>query len=332
MGRNAVDPVERYLDVFEELRRGKRWTTDTNVLRFCALTLAASDVVGSLDGLEAAAKTLASEAGGFSPLSSSVRYAVAAILLRRGLDPATTVRRVRETLTAFKAHKLQKGGIHPLLAALLLVLDSGGGVPTSATIVRLKEIIIRWKKDHFFLTGVDDYPMAAMHATRAVGIEELALEVEQVYQNLRAAKFSLGNPLQMVSHLLVLSDLGPHEAVRTFDRMASTLKAGGQRVWQGQYDEVALLVLSGARVDDAADRAIAYRDRLRAVKPRPSAEIAFSIAAGVVLAEQAEAIGELDDAQTASNLRSVQTILEAQQAAIVACMAASTVATTAASS
>ena len=327
-----MDPVERYLDVFDELRRGKRWSTDTNVLRFCALTLAASDVVGSLDGLEAAAKTLASEAGGFSPLSSSVRYAVAAILLRRGLDPATTVRQVRETLTAFKAYKLQKGGAHPLMAALLLVLDADGKVPSDTTIARLKEIIVRWKRDHFFLTGVDDYPMAAMHATRAVGVEELALEVEQAYQNLRAAKYSLGNPLQTVSHLLVLSDLGPDEAARTFDRMACTLKAGGQRVWQGQYDEVALLVLSGARVDDAADRAIAYRDRLRAVKPRPSSEIAFSIATGVVLAEQAEASGGLDDAQAASNLRSVQSILEAQQAAIVACMVASTAATTAASS
>ena len=39
-----MDPVERYLEVYDELRRRKRWSTGDNVLRFAALTLAASDV------------------------------------------------------------------------------------------------------------------------------------------------------------------------------------------------------------------------------------------------------------------------------------------------
>lgn len=323
-----MDSVERYLEIFEGLRRKKRWSTDANILRFCALTLAAADAADTGFDLEAAAKGLASEAGGFSPLSTSIRYAVAAILLRRGLDPAATVREVKRTLTRFKDHKLKKGGAHPLLAALLMVLDVGGGAPTDATIGRLKGIIDRWNEDHFFLTGVDDYPMAAMHATRDRGVEELALEVEQIYQGLRAAKYSQGNPLQLVSHLLVFSDLGPQEAAHRFDRMARALKERGQRVWQGQYDEVALLVLSGAPVADAAARAISYRDRLRAVKPRPSSEIAFSIATGVVLAEQVQSMRGMDDAGAAANLRSVQSIIEAQQAAMIACLAATTIATT----
>lgn len=324
-----MDPVERYLEVFDELRRNKRWSTDVNILRFCALTLSAADVAGSGQRLEAAATILAHEAGGFSPLGSSLRHAVAAILIRRGLDPAITVRRVNETLAVFKDHKLRKGGAQPLLAALLLVLNAGGGLPTDSKIARLKEIIVRWKKDHFFLTGVDDYPMAAMHATRETGVEELAVEVEQIYTTLRAAKFSSGNPLQLVSHMLAFSDFGPFEASQRFERMVRALKEGGQRVWQSQYDEVALLVLSGGAIEDAAGRVISYRDRLRAVKPRPQSGIAFSIAAGVVLAEQAETKLGLEGAGAAANLRSVQAILEAQQAAIVACMAATTAATAA---
>jgi hypothetical protein len=75
-----------------------------------------------------------------------------------------------------------------------------------------------------------------------------------------------------------------------------------------------------------------YRDRLRSVKPKPTADIAFSIAAGVVLAEEAERMKGLEDAATAANLRAVQAIIEAQQAAMIACMAACTVTTTAASS
>ena len=325
-----MDPVERYLEVFEELHRRKRWSTGVSILRFAALTLAASDVADPGADLEATAKTLADEAGGFSPLSSAMRHAVAAILIRRGLDPAVVVRNTKQTLARFKEAKLTKSGARPLLSALILVLDADGGVPRRETIARLKAIIDRWNEDHWFLTGVDDYPMAAMHATRDLSVEQIGMEAEEIYQLLRRAKFSSGEQLQLVSQLLMFSDLGPREAAQRFERIATALKKAKQRVWQSYYDEVALLVLSGGHVDEVVPKVIEYRDRLRAVKPKPTADIAFSIAAGVVLAEQAERMQNLEDAAAAANLRAVQAIIEAQQAAMIACMAACTVTTTAA--
>jgi hypothetical protein len=175
-----MDSVERYLEVFEGLRRRKRWSTGIEILRFAALTLAATDLAEPGSELEETAKVLSKEAGGFSPLSSAVRHAVAAILIRRGLDPVITVHRTKETLAAFKEFKLTRSGAHPLLAALVLVLDAGGGAPSRDTIARMKAIIDRWDEDHWFLTGVDDYPMAAMHATRDVSIEQLGMDVEQI--------------------------------------------------------------------------------------------------------------------------------------------------------
>ena len=323
--------IERYLNVFEGLRRRKRWSTGIEILRFAALTLSATDVADPDSDLEETAKVLSKEAGGLSPLSSAVRHAVAAILIRRGFDPATTVHRIKETLGAFKEFKLTRSGVQPLLAALILVLDTGGGIPSTDTIARMKAIIDRWEEDHWFLTGVDDYPMAAMHATRGVSVEQLGLEVEQIYQLLRKAKYPSGEQLQLVSHLLVFSEQGPREAAQSFDRTAKALKKAKQRVWQNHFDEVALLVLSGSHVDEVVPRVIEYRDRLREVKPRPTADIAFSVAAGVVLAEEAERMKGLEDATTAANLRAVQAVIEAQQAAMIACMAACTVVVTSSS-
>ena len=320
--------IERYLNVFEGLRRRKRWSTGVEILRFAALTLSATDVTDPGSDLEETAKVLSKEAGGLSPLSSAVRHAVAAILIRRGFDPATTVHRIKETLGTFKEFKLTRSGVQPLLAALILVLDAGGGIPSTDTIARMKAIIDRWEEDHWFLTGVDDYPMAAMHATRDVSVEQLGMEVEQIYQLLRKAKYPSGEQLQLVSHLLMFSDQGPREAAQNFDRTAKALKKAKQRVWQNHFDEVALLVLSGSHVDEVVPRVIEYRDRLREVKPRPTADIAFSVAAGVVLAEEAERMKGLEDATTAANLRAVQAIIEAQQAAMIACMAACTVVVT----
>jgi hypothetical protein len=305
-----MDSVERYLEVFEGLRRRKRWSTGIEILRFAALTLAATDLAEPGSELEETAKVLSKEAGGFSPLSSAVRHAVAAILIRRGLDPVITVHRTKETLAAFKEFKLTRSGAHPLLAALVL----------------------GWDEDHWFLTGVDDYPMAAMHATRDVSIEQLGMDVEQIYQLLRKAKYPSGEQLQLVSHLLMFSDQGPREAAQRFDRTVKALKKAKQRVWQSHFDEVALLVLSGGHVDEVVPMVIEYRDRLRAVKPKPTADIALSIAAGVVLAEEVEKIRGLEGATTAANLRAVQAIIEAQQAVMIACIAACTVTTVAATS
>jgi hypothetical protein len=325
-----MDPVERYLEVFEGLRRRKRWSTGVNLLRFAALSLAASDVADPGADLEATAKTLADEAGAFSPLSSAVRHAVAAIVIRRGLDPAPVVRNTKRTLAGFKELKLSRSGARPVLAALILVLDADGATPSRETITRLKAIFDRWNEDHWFLTGVDDYPMAAIHATRDLAVEQIGMEAEQIYQLLRKAKFPSGEQLQLVSQLLMFSDLGPREAVQCFERIATALKKAKQRVWQSHFDEVALLVLSGGHVDHVVPKVIEYRDRLRAVKPKPTADIAFSIAAGVVLAEESERMRGLEDAAAAANLRAVQAIIEAQQAAMIACIAATTVTTTAA--
>jgi len=327
-----MDQVERYLSVFEDLRRRKRWSTDTNILRFAALTIAASEIAVDSVDLEATAKALVNEAGGFSPLSSPIRHAVAAILLRRGLDPVVTVRRTRETLSLFKQAKLQKGGTSPYLAALLLVLESNGAAPSPRTVERMKAVLERWKDDHWWLTGADDYPMAAMHAARDSSVEQIALEAEVIYQALRRHRFSRGNQLQLASHLLLFSDAGPRDAAERFARMANALRSAGQRIGESQYDEVALLVLSGVAAEEAAVRAVATRDRLRAVKPRPQSTIAFSIACGVVLAEAAATEHDLDDARAAANLRAVQSVVEAQQAAMIVCMAATTAATTAATS
>jgi len=323
-----MDSVDRYLEVFEELRSRKRWNTGVEVLRFAALTLAASDMSDPGSELEETAKALSKKAGGFSPLSSAMRHAVAAILIRRRFDAATTVHRIKETLGLFKELKLTRSGVHPLLAALILVLDAKGGSPSAATVARMKAIIDRWEEDHWFLTGVDDYPMAAMHATRDVSVEQLGMEVEEIYQLLRTAKYPSGEQLQLVSHLLVFSEQGPREAAQRFDRTAKALKKAKQRVWQSHFDEVALLVLSGGHVDEVVPRVVEYRDRLRGVKTRPTADIAFSIAAGVILAEEAERMKVLEDAGTAATLRAVQAIIEAQQAAMIACMAACTVVVT----
>ncbi len=177
----AAGPVESYLWTFESLRARKRWSTNTATFRFVALTLGAAGATIGFDSLEQAASELRQRTRWSSPLKSEIRYVVAAMILRRGLDPAVIHPRVCETRTAFKAHKIPSRGTGSTLAALLLALQREGRPVPEQQLERLARIYRRWRKDHVWLTDANDLPSAALHAGRDESVEMLTRNAELAY-------------------------------------------------------------------------------------------------------------------------------------------------------
>ena len=322
----------QYLEVFEELRRRKRWGTDASILRFVALTLASTDQADVAGSLEAVADELKDRAGWSSPLRSSIRYIVAAMILKRNLSAARVHARIEKTRDEFRRRRMSRGGLNEILAALLLALKEDGAAVPRWRVDKLEALLESWKKDHPWLTGVGDYPMAAMHATRENSVEEVALQVEQIYQALRQAGYSRGNQLQLASHLLAIGPSSPQNAARRFDSLVKAFRQRKWRIYTSRYDEVAVLALCAAQPAKLAEQVLGIQEQLRNHKPRPSRDIAFSLAAGIVLSEDARRREEMADATDVAAARMAQAVMEAQQAAMVACMAGAVVATTAATS
>ena len=152
-------------------------------------------------------------------------------------------------------------------------------------------------------------------------MESLAEDVRRAYARLRDAGFRRGNQLQLVSHLLAVDPRGADNAVQRFGVVAERLRSAGERVGTGRYDEVAVLALTQAPPGHVVDRVLRYRDRLRSARPRPSKDIAFSLAAGIELAEDSEQAGERSAGDLAA-LQSIRAILDAQQAATIAAVSA----------
>ena len=277
------------------------------------------------------AKGLRRRARWTSPLKSEIRYVVAAMILRRGLDPAEVHARVFETRDAFKAQRLPSRGTGPTLAALLLALRSEGRPVPPRQVERLASIYRRWRKDHFWLTSAADLPAAALHAGRDQTVDVVTADVERAYARLREHRFRRGNPLQLVSHLLAVDPRGTDTAVQRFTLVAERLRHARERVGSGRYDEVALLALTQEPPDRVVDRALGYRDRLRAAKPRPSKDLALSLAAGIELAEDSARAGH-DSAGDLAALQTIRDILDAQQAATIAAISASSAAAASGSS
>ena len=325
------DPVARYLETFDRLRARKRWSTDTDTIRFVALALGAAGAELDHGALEQVAKGLRQRARWTSPLKSQIRYVVAAMILRRGLDPVVVHARVFEARDAFKAHGLPSRGTGPTLAALLLALRSEGRAVPPRHVERLADIYRRWRKDHFWLTGATDLPAAALHAGRGQAVDVVTADVERAYERLREAGFRRGNALQLVSHLLAVDPRGTDTAVQRFTVVAQRLRDARERVPTSRYDEVALLALTQETPGRVVDRVLAYRDRLRAARPRPSKDLALSLAAGIELAEDS-ARASHGSAGDLAALQAIRDILDAQQAATIAAISASSAAASSGSS
>ena len=311
----SPDPVSGYLETLERLRSRKRRTTNTQILRFVALSLGTADIGYEL--LEQTAQTLREEARRFSPIRGQIRYAVAALILRRELDPGAVLGRVEETLDRFKACDVPRRGVGPTLAALMLALRNEAGPAPTDHLERLKSIYGRWRKERSWLTNSGDLPTAALHACGTRDLESLNADIERVYSQLREEGFSAGNQLQLVSHLLSMDPRGIHTSLPRFTAVAAALKEAGEPVRPRFYDEIAILALSHELAVLLVDQVLEYRDRLRAARRRPSKTIAFSLAVGIVLAEDArgaeqKAVGDL------AALKAIREIIEAQQAAMAA--------------
>lgn len=315
------DAVDRYVETFDRLRATKRWWTHTSTFRFVALALGAAGPSVTYDRLESAAGELRKHARVTSPLRSEGRYVVAAIVLRRGLDPAVIRARLTETLELFRLHELPRRGTGPTLAALVLALLREGHPVPAVQVQRLSMIYDRWSKDHLWLTNSKDLPAAALHAGTDRDVHFLVADVERAFNRLRELGFRPGNPLQLVSHLLAVDPRGTDMAVQRFKGVAERLEAAGEHVRTSRYDEMATLAIAHVDVVGVVDRTLRYRDRLRAKRPRPAQELAFSLAAGIVLAEDAEHAIKRSAGDIAA-LQSIQAILDAQQAAMVASISA----------
>ncbi len=317
----TIDPVALYLETFERLRARKRWSTDSDTIRFVALALGAAGADVDYDHLEKVAAGLRQRARWSSPLKSEIRYVVAAMIMRRGLEPADVHARVFETRDSFRSHGLPSRGTGPTLAALLLALRSGGRTVPPRQIERLAGIYRRWRADHFWLTNADDLPAAALHAGRDTAVEVLTADVERAYERLRGSGFRRGNPLQLVSHLLAVDPRGVEAAVGRFARIAERLRDAGVRVWPSRYDETAVLSLTEETPGQVVRRVLGYRDRVRAAKPRPSKDLAFSLAAGIALAEDCARAGRAHAGDLIA-LQAIRDVLDAQQAAMAGAVAA----------
>jgi uncharacterized protein DUF4003 len=263
--------------------------------RFTRVILASLPVSIAADALERAAIALRTSAGARSPLGGRYRYGFAAMILARGLEPRDVIGRVTNVRAAFRRWNIGRGGSREVVAALLLVLRAGRHPVTSATLDRMRDLLASWRKKHWLVTGPDDFPMAALHASRDEELDALDERIEAIYRALAASGFRRGNQLQLASHLLAVAPWPAADAAARFAALAKAFTGKGMAIRLGQYDECAILSLASGEAREVAQAVAMEKSRVMRTE-KLSGTIAFCVAVGEFLAAQARERVDLRDA------------------------------------
>jgi hypothetical protein len=320
----AVDPLARFLELHRLFDEGRGMLGDRVPLRLAAVTLITTpgDPTGLVARVRACDDELLDHLGWFSVVDRSVRLVLAAALVRANEAVAAFVRELEEGRARMREAGMRRGGVHEVLAMLVLRRVIGGGAIEAAHIERFRAIYEEMKRHRWFLTGPEDFTACAMLVGRRGTPEEIGEHCEAIYRRLAdAPKTWGGDPLQTAANVLALVELGPDEAATRFLDVATALRSHGIEVRQAEYDEVAVLSFVPRSADRVAQTVAELREQLRAQLESLSSSSATSLAANLAFVRllfDDEGLAALGDAKLLLDMQSVVAARAAAAAAGVA--------------
>lgn len=297
------------------------------VYPLCANIFCARGMTADPEKLQQCKEIIKSQTGVFSNFRGNLRPALAAML-------AAGERPEEKMSMAFENYRILKqdfwGSEYLALAAFLLT-DIANPYQVEEKAGRGKAIYQRMKKEHPFLTSSEDSVFAVMMAFSEKTDDELIEDMEACYQALKA-KFSIGNTLQTVSHVLAMAPGAPAEKA---DRVISLFEAlWNADVKYGKYYELSTLAALAVMDVDLptvteeireADEFLASQKGYGFFGPGRGVR---AMHAAMIVSDQYAAREQVDTAAMAGTLA----MIIAQQMATMAVIASTTASSAAASS
>lgn len=324
------DPLRRFVDLFAALDAERGWFDDVASLRFAAM--AAVTCPGQphqiAQAIRAQAEELRKKAGWFNELSGPLRFLVAAVLAQHDDRPADFMAEVDRVRAMFREARLSRGGMYEVMA--ILILRGPDKKPVrSDDIARFQAIYEEMRKHHWWLTGVGDFPACAILVSQADSPAAIAQDIESIYNELHNVGFKRGDPLQTAANLLYLAHAKPSVIATRFHALAAGFRETSQRIWQSEYDELAILSFLDLPAERVVRQVLDYHDAVREVRPKPARALAFNLACSIAFVELVQPPERSAPIADVKAMIDLQALINAQQAAV---MAGSMVAITAATS
>ncbi|HEY0139116.1 MAG TPA: DUF4003 family protein [Nannocystis sp.] len=315
-----ADPLARFAEIHAALDSERKWHGDKIPLRLAAVCLITTP--GEPAQLASATRRrdadLRSGLGWLSNVTGAVRMLIAAQMVKHDDDPVTFIDEVERVRALMRAAKVRRDAVYETLAVLVLRRVLGQQRIEAAHIERFHAIYEAMKRHHWFLTGPEDYPACAMLLARSEDPQAIGDGTDAIYKALHdRADLWRGDALQTAANVLYLSGVEPVAIADRFAALMNGFRAGGARIGQDQYDELAILCFLAWPVERIVQAVLEFRTQLLETQKWIGKDGALNLAASLAfirIAGQDSALGPLADAKL---LLDMQAIVAARQAAAV---------------
>ncbi|PTL40117.1 DUF4003 family protein [Alkalicoccus saliphilus] len=310
--------LKKYEDIFLQLKKSFKWEmADSKLFMNASSMYVLKEKDFSLARYRDLTEHIKKEAALFSPLRSTPRLTMGAVLDTNYEEPKERLKDVELIYKELRNQKFKKGAA-TYTTALVLLSSGDRTVPFHEQTSKTMEVHRAMKKEHPFITSEHDYPLASLLAQRKENTEELMNRIEYFYKEATGIGLHKGNDLQFLSHILSLDE--EHEKEELVERLkeaAAEWKKSGLKLKQLHYPALALLALTSLE-KVTFEKIKRTADDLNRKKPfRWHKDWNSLTAANLVMVT-------LFDQQKAVDVHlfaTMETVMEAQNAAMIATIA-----------
>lgn len=313
-----------FANTVEDVSKAAGWTVDRKIVLAIASTFVASGKTFDVTKYKNVLQEMKKQSSWLSPLRTTVGYSIAANLMEQG-DAEKAVKNLLTNVSILKEAKFRSGNFSYIGAQFLT--EDEQDKKTHAQAARALFDAIR--KHHPFLTSYEDIPYAILLSSPSDDVELRADTMNRYYKELRTYNFNAGNELQWLSQVLTfLSSKFDGQLVPDVVTLRDGLKKQNVKVKAMHYPLLgflAILNLNTAQLQGLIDLYHELKD-MKLLKWHR--EFVLFMAVQIAIYDMAKVQKSL----SMTIMSSIELLIQAQHAAMIAAVSAAAIASSSSSS
>jgi hypothetical protein len=310
--------VETMADNYELLRKAFIWDHDLTK-HLVALQYTLENKRVDVEKIKIIKDHLKSNTGIFSSFRGSSMFAICGLLAATSEDPKKQLDEMINNQNLLKNVGFKNSQYLPTALYALSQLTLEENMDTLLN--RAHDIYLDMKKNHPFLTSGDDYAFSILLATSDHSLSK----IEAYYEALSKASFTKSNGLQMLSHIMAFHEGDLLEKTRKLEEIYQILKENKIKAYDKAYPALGLLSM----LDDSEKTITNFVELVKYLKKMKRYKWLdrnmLMLIAGAILAGDTMK----DEVSSTSIQVTIQSIIAAQQAAMIAAVGAASAASAA---
>ena len=310
-----------FTNTVEDVSKAVGWTVDRKIVLAIASTFVASGKNFDAVQYKNILQEMKKQSSWMSPLRTTLGYSIAANLMEQG-DAEEAVKDLLTNVNVLKEAKFRSGNFS-YIGAQFLTEDKNAHAHAA------RALFDAIRNHHPFLTSYEDIPYVVLLSSPSDDVELRAETMNRYYKELRTYNFNAGNELQWLSQVLTfLSPQFDRQLVPNVVTIRDTLKKQNVKVKAMHYPLLGFLAILNLNHNQLQDVINLYHELKDLKILKWHREFVLFMAIQIAIYDMAKVQKSL----SMTIMSSIELLIQAQHAAMIAAVSAAAIASSSSSS